>query len=85
MSLVTTQETLPDGQAQQAHPRTMGWIGTTALAMGGSNQSLFIMGALFAGQGDILGQGSAAVPLLTARLCRVPPSAACISCSKASR
>ncbi len=64
MILVTTQETLPDGQAQQAHPRTMGWIGTTALAMGGSNQSLFIMGALFAGQGDILGQGSAAVPLL---------------------
>ena len=64
MSLLITQETLPDGQAQQAHPRTMGWIGTTALAMGGSNQSLFIMGALFAGQGDILGQGSAAVPLL---------------------
>ena len=46
------------------HPRTLGWIGTTALAMGGSNQSLFILAALFAGQGDILGQGSAAVPLL---------------------
>ncbi|HSX79247.1 MAG TPA: amino acid permease, partial [Candidatus Saccharimonadia bacterium] len=46
------------------HPRTLGWVGTTALAMGGSNQSLFIMGALFIGQGDILGQGSAAIPLL---------------------
>ncbi len=46
------------------HPRTIGWIGTTALAMGGSNQSLFLLAALFAGQGDILGQGSAAVPLL---------------------
>jgi signal transduction histidine kinase/amino acid transporter/ActR/RegA family two-component response regulator len=32
--------------------------------MGGSNQSLFLIAALFAGQGDILGQGSAAVPLL---------------------
>lgn len=41
-----------------AHPRTIGWIGTTALAMGGSNQSLFLIGAL------ILTQGSAAVPLL---------------------
>jgi two-component system, sensor histidine kinase len=46
------------------HPRTIGWIGTTALAIGGSNQSLFLLAALFAGQGDILGQGSAAVPLL---------------------
>jgi diguanylate cyclase (GGDEF)-like protein len=46
------------------HVRSMGWIGTTALAMGGSNQSLFLIAALFAGQGDILGQGSAAVPLL---------------------
>ena len=32
--------------------------------MGGSNQSLFILAALFAGQDQILGQGSAAVPLL---------------------
>jgi diguanylate cyclase (GGDEF)-like protein len=44
------------------HPRTIGWIGTTALAMGGSNQSLFLLGAL------LLGQGSAAVPLLIAGL-----------------
>ena len=35
------------------HPRTLGWISTTALAMGGSNQSLFLITALFAGQGDI--------------------------------
>jgi diguanylate cyclase (GGDEF)-like protein len=32
--------------------------------MGGSNQMIFIITALFVGQGDILGQGSAAVPLL---------------------
>jgi amino acid permease len=32
--------------------------------MGGSNQSLFLMAALVAGQGDIAGQGTAAVPLL---------------------
>jgi len=32
--------------------------------MGGINQSLFLIGALFVGQGDIPGQGSAAVPLL---------------------
>ena len=63
MSLNVVRDTLPDKQAK-AHPRTLGWISTTALAMGGSNQSLFILGALFAGQGDILGQGSAAVPLL---------------------
>src|SRR3984893_943778 len=44
--------------AAPSHPRTIGWIGTTALAMGGSNQSLFLIGAL------ILAQGSAAVPLL---------------------
>ncbi|MFL5843576.1 MAG: amino acid permease [Solirubrobacteraceae bacterium] len=40
------------------HPRTIGWLGTVALAMGGSNQSLFLMGAL------LLTQGSGAVPLL---------------------
>ncbi|MDB5977319.1 MAG: hypothetical protein JWR07_4079 [Nevskia sp.] len=51
-----------------AHPRTLGWFGTTAIAMGGSNQSLFILGALFIGQDNILGQGSAAVPLLIAGL-----------------
>src|SRR5260370_6119506 len=45
-------------EAGPAHPRTIGWIGTSALAMGGSNQSLFLIGAL------ILTQGSAAVPLL---------------------
>jgi diguanylate cyclase (GGDEF)-like protein len=32
--------------------------------MGGSNQMIFIIAALFVGQGAILGQGSAAVPLL---------------------
>lgn len=36
--------------------------------MGGSNQRLFILAALFAGQGDIPGQGSAAVPLLLVAL-----------------
>src|ERR1700747_2537365 len=48
----------------RSHPRTIGWFGTTAVAVGGINQSLFLLGALFVGQGAILGQGSAAVPLL---------------------
>src|SRR5436189_4960643 len=52
------------GTAGVDHPRTLGWVAATALAMGGSNQSLFLMAALFIGQGDIPGQGSAAVPLL---------------------
>jgi diguanylate cyclase (GGDEF)-like protein/PAS domain S-box-containing protein len=46
------------------HPRTVGWFGTTAVAMGGINQSLFLLSALFIGQADIPGQGSAAVVLL---------------------
>jgi amino acid transporter len=49
---------------KRTHPRTMGWGGTSALAMGGSNQMIFLITALFIGQGDILGQASAAVPLL---------------------
>jgi diguanylate cyclase (GGDEF)-like protein len=65
-------ESLPDSERSNAdapsatvdHPRTLGWVATTALAMGGSNQSLFLITALFAGQGEIPGQGSAAVPLL---------------------
>ena len=32
--------------------------------MGGINQSLFLLGALYVGQGTISGQSSAAVPLL---------------------
>jgi amino acid transporter len=51
-------------EAHPPHPRTMGWLEASALAMGGSNQSLFLMAALIAGQGDIPGQGSAAIPLL---------------------
>jgi len=43
------------------HPRTIGWVGTTALAMGGSNQSLFLIAGA---SGLIAVQGSAAVPLL---------------------
>ncbi|GAC1541779.1 MAG: hypothetical protein NVS2B17_19550 [Candidatus Velthaea sp.] len=46
------------------HVRSIGWVGATALAVGGSNQSLFLIGALIAGQNGIPGQGSAAVPLL---------------------
>lgn len=53
-----------DVTPSRPHPRTLGWVGTTALAMGGSNQSLFLITALFVGQGNIPGQGSAAVPLL---------------------
>src|SRR3954466_16290406 len=42
----------------RSHPRTIGWLGTVSLAVGGSNQSLFLMSAL------LLTQGSGAVPLL---------------------
>jgi signal transduction histidine kinase/ActR/RegA family two-component response regulator len=42
----------------RVHPRTIGWLGTSALAMGGSNQSLFLIGAL------VLSQGTGAIPLL---------------------
>ena len=38
------------------HPRVLGWIGTSALAMGGSNQMIFLITALFVGQGAIIGQ-----------------------------
>ena len=56
--------TSPQATQGGSHPRTLGWVGTTALALGGSNQSLFIIGALIAGQGHVPGQGSAAIPLL---------------------
>ena len=46
------------------HPRTVGWFGATSVAMGGINQSVFLISALFIGQGAIPGQGSAAVVLL---------------------
>ncbi len=63
--MTSTDQPAAGTPAEPAPPRrSLGWIGTTALAMGGSNQSLFILSALFIGQGDILGQGSAAVPLL---------------------
>jgi hypothetical protein len=57
-------DTVYDIKPTPPHPRVLGWFGTTALAMGGSNQMIFLITALFVGQGDILGQGSAAVPLL---------------------
>lgn len=40
------------------HPRSLGWSGVTAMAMGGSNQSLFLLAGLVATQ------GGAAIPLL---------------------
>ena len=52
----------PDGGTpvddQLRHPRAIRWLGTAALGMGGSNQSLFLISAL------LVSQGSAAVPLL---------------------
>src|SRR5688500_16032824 len=54
--------TTPSGPDERVHPRTLGWVRTTALAMGGSNQSLFLLGVL------LLQQGSAAVPLLVVGL-----------------
>ncbi len=51
-----------------AHPRTLRWLGTTALAIGGSNQSLYLLPSLLLGQASIPGQGSAAIPLLVVGL-----------------
>ena len=48
----------------RAHPHNLGWLGTTALAKGGGNQSIFILGALLIEQGNIPGQGAAAIALL---------------------
>jgi hypothetical protein len=59
-------ETPQPDQKTPPHPRVLGWVGTAALAMGGSNQMIFLITALFVGQEAILGQGSAAVPLLIA-------------------
>ena len=50
------------GAAYPPHPRTLGWVRSAALAMGGSNQSLFLLGAL------LIAQGSAAIPLLVVGL-----------------
>lgn len=44
--------------ATQPHPRKIGWIITAALALGGSNLSLYLISGLMSGQ------GSAGVPLL---------------------
>lgn len=57
-----TVESIVPTPAKGAHPRTLGWFGTTALALGGSNQSLFLLTALVATQ------GSAAIPLLVVGL-----------------
>ena len=57
-----TPETVVQDDSTREHPRTIGWFGTTALAMGGSNQSLFLIGAL------MISQGTAAIPLLIAGL-----------------
>ena len=44
---------LPQGLPDDgSHPRVLGWFGTAALAMGGSNQSLFLLTALVATQGS---------------------------------
>jgi diguanylate cyclase (GGDEF)-like protein len=52
----------PDATLDSPHPRSLGWVRTASLAMGGSNQSLFLMGAL------LMAQGTAAVPLLAVGL-----------------
>ena len=66
MSAFLNSSTLKGHQTTQyaAHPRTIGWYGTSSVAMGGSNQMLFLIGALLVGQDVIPGQGSAAVLLL---------------------
>jgi len=48
----------PAETAAADHPRTISWLGASALAMGGSNQMVFLVGALIAAH------GSGAVPIL---------------------
>ena len=55
-----TTAAAPDGP--RPHPRTISWVGASALALGGSNQSIFLIGAL------LLAQGTMAVPLLAVGL-----------------
>ena len=45
--LVQLAEPMPD-----THPRKITWKGAAALAIGGSNQSIFLIGALIASQGE---------------------------------
>lgn len=51
-----------EAEAVRPHPRTITWVGASALALGGSNQSIFLIGAL------LLAQGTMAVPLLAVGL-----------------
>jgi amino acid transporter len=56
---IQTAQGAPKSDALPApHPRTLSWLGTSALAMGGSNQMVFLVGALIATH------GSGAVPIL---------------------
>jgi diguanylate cyclase (GGDEF)-like protein len=55
---VDANDPVTPGRGAAEHPRTLGWRGTAAIAIGGSNQSLFLVGALVATQ------GTGAVPLL---------------------
>ncbi len=59
--MTTATEVLESEQTFRPHPRRISWKGATALALGGSNQSIFLIG----GAGGLLAsQGSMAVPLL---------------------
>jgi diguanylate cyclase (GGDEF)-like protein len=55
---LTLQEPHISETGHPAHPRTISWLGTSALAMGGSNQMVFLVAALIAAH------GSGAVPIL---------------------
>ena len=63
---MTIRDETATGDGSLRHPRTLGWVRTTALAMGGSNQSLFLLGAL------LLAQGSAADPAADRRAAAEP-------------
>lgn len=53
---------MTSGDDAWPHPRKIGWPSTTALATG------CLIGALIAGQGEIRGRGTAAIPLLSVGL-----------------
>ena len=50
------------GEGIRPHPRTITWVGASALALGGSNRSILLIGVL------LLARGTMAVPLLAVGL-----------------
>ena len=55
-----------EGRPAMLQSGAVGWLCTTSVAMGGINQSRFLIAALFVGNSSISGKGHVIVPLLAA-------------------